>query len=51
MKKRQYALLVALTIISGFIGGAISNRAFVARPANAQEFNRFSDNEIKSPGM
>jgi hypothetical protein len=36
MKRGQYLLLVALTVISGFIGGVVSNQLF-NRPAVAQE--------------
>ncbi|MCD6600120.1 MAG: hypothetical protein J7L19_06090 [Dehalococcoidia bacterium] len=36
MKRRQYLLLVGLTIIAGLVGGAVSNQVFMARPALAQ---------------
>lgn len=37
MKRRQYLLLVVLTVVAGVIGGAVSNRLFMARAAVAQE--------------
>ena len=37
MKRRQYLLLVVLTVIAGLIGGAVSNWLFVARAAGVQE--------------
>ena len=37
MKRRQYLLLVALTVVTGLIGGAVSNWLFMARTAEAQE--------------
>lgn len=36
MAKRQFALLVAVTIISGLIGGAVSGRIFMAKSAIAE---------------
>ena len=36
MKKRQYLLIVVLTIVSGLVGGAVSNRLFVAKTVVAQ---------------
>ena len=36
MKRRQYLLLVVLAVVAGLIGGAVSNRLFVARTAEAQ---------------
>ena len=36
MNRRQYLLLVALTVVAGLIGGAVSNRMFMARTAVAQ---------------
>ena len=36
MKKRHYLLLVALTVIAGLAGGAISSQVFTARKAVAQ---------------
>ena len=35
--RRQYLLLVVLTVVAGLIGGAVSNWLFVARIAEAQE--------------
>lgn len=35
MKKRQYLLLVVLTIVAGLVGGAVSDWVFVARTAEA----------------
>ncbi len=37
MKRKQYLLLVALTVVAGLIGGAVSNCVFVTRSAIAQE--------------
>ena len=37
MKRRQYLLLITLTVIAGLIGGAVSNWLFMARTAEAQE--------------
>ena len=37
MKRREYLLLVALTVVAGLVGGAASNRMFMARTATAQE--------------
>ena len=37
MKRRQYLLLVVLTVVAGLIGGAVSNWLFVARAAGVQE--------------
>jgi hypothetical protein len=37
MKRRQYLLLLALTVVAGLVGGALSNRAFTAKTAIAQE--------------
>ena len=37
MKRRQYLLLITLTVVAGLIGGAVSNWLFVARTAEAQE--------------
>lgn len=39
MNRKQYLLLVALTVVSGLIGGAVSNRVFMARSAVAQSNN------------
>jgi len=39
MKRRNYLIFIALTIVSGLVGGAISNYLFMARPAVAQESN------------
>ena len=36
MKRRQYLLLVVLTVIAGLIGGAVSNWLFVARTAQLE---------------
>jgi len=37
MKRKQYSLLVALTLLAGLVGGAMSNRVFMAEIAAAQE--------------
>ena len=37
MEKRQYLLLIVLTVISGHLGGAVSNWVFMARTAVAQD--------------
>ena len=37
MKRRQYLLLLALTVVAGLIGGAVSNWLFMARTAEVQE--------------
>lgn len=37
MNRRQYLLLVVLTVVAGLVGGAVSNRVFVAKIALAQE--------------
>jgi hypothetical protein len=42
MKVRQYLLIVVLTIVSGLVGGAVSNRVFMATAANAQETDKIT---------
>ena len=37
MRRRQYLLLLALTVVAGLIGGALSNWLFVVRTVGAQE--------------
>ena len=37
MRRREVLLLVALTVVAGLVGGALSNRVFMARIATAQE--------------
>lgn len=37
MRRRQYLLLVALAVVSGLVGGALSSRVFLAKPAAAQD--------------
>lgn len=37
MKRRDYLLLVAISVIAGLFGGILSNRAFTGKPAFAQE--------------
>ena len=37
MKRKQYLLLVVLTVVAGLIGGAVSNWILMARAAVAQE--------------
>ena len=41
MKRKKYLLFIILTIVSGLVGGAISNYLFMARPAVAQESDLF----------
>ena len=36
MKRRQYFLLTLLTLVAGFVGGALSSQIFMARTASAQ---------------
>jgi len=48
MGKRRYLLLVALTIVSGFMGGLVASRIFAAKSVVAQETNPFS--ATMSPG-
>jgi hypothetical protein len=35
MSRKEYVLLAVLTVISGLVGGALSNRIFSASPAHA----------------
>jgi len=37
MKTGKFMFLIAITIVAGLIGGALSNRAFMAKSAVAQE--------------
>ena len=54
VERKNYLLFIALTIVSGLVGGAISNYVFMARPAVAQEvtqevtkFQNIEANSIK----
>lgn len=49
MKRKKYLLFIILTIVSGLVGGAVSNYVFMARPAIAEESDLF--NRLKSPGL
>lgn len=48
MGKKRYLLLVALTVISGFMGGFLASQIFMEKSAVAQETNPFS--ATMSPG-
>jgi hypothetical protein len=37
MRRREVLLIIALTVVAGVVGGALSNRVFMARTAAAQE--------------
>ena len=47
--KKKYLLFIILTIVSGLVGGAISNYLFMARPAIAQEGDLFPGSEPYIP--
>lgn len=49
MKRRQYLLMVVISIVAGLIGGAVSNRMLVSRIAMAQE--KQETNEITADSV